>query len=1839
MDRDRSVHTSRRRLGGRLPLALALCATLGLGTGADAPDGAGEPEAEKDDWIETAVPRGLDPPELTPDNLREWIERSWDHPDPFYKRHVRSAIAREYPETAEGLFSRAYLTPDPFEEAALLERAIEIDPTFVEAWWNLERTYWYDLHDRTRAGEVWERASISGSDPGMLRWVEAKVASRSPRLEEAIGLHREAVQMIPDRPKAYADLCDALVRDKRLTEGERVLREGLAALPDDPRLLAALGWLYQDEFFRFDEAERYLTAALEHSDRGPFYLRAMGDFFSYQREDPHRAIAFYREAYLTSGEPWMLVQMARVYKETLRDADTALSLLRRAADGAPQDNGTAFVRMAEILERGDEAERASVDSVLREGVAKAPWDAELAKYLVEHLRDTGKEKEACDLVERTVERFSWDRGTHYQHARCIAEKQPRKAQRIWREYLQRHPDHSAALDNYSWCLGSGLLNREDPLSPAEGRRRAEALAVIEDGLRLVPDDHYLNARLHALFSSSQEENEPIEVYERLWSETGDETFLLQAAEYLETTPAGHLGAGLYLEEAYQNELTRSGRQLYETLWMAGIYLKISEQIDDLGEVIHRTSRIVTEHRPEYFSAQWQHLDMLGKSDWSAFEERADDLLRTYPDNHDLHRLLMNAWAPRDLTRATEHAHHLRWDEREWFVPQWLFRAGEWDAFLAFEDEARARPGLARGDKGIHRWAIEATLRRLEDGGTGSDETDVRIVAPQIDGVGRVSPDGRWAANLADGLIWIRNLDHETLEIAIPTEADRLMEFSPDSSMILVGSHHFWEAYDVREGTLVGVVPRVTATRRFKLPLSLVTARWSADSTQIAQQNRDTFFVHDLRSGRMVRQVAKLGLSGDANPGAFDWSPDGRWFAVANIAPTSHSIVIHDALTGEVLRTITPRHPAVRALALNDWGVLVRFDPTGRHLAFGLGGKCNCAEGLADPKQGHLFLLDLHHGQVRKVQPLMGVESDDDVAFSADGRLLAVCRTISGDKVEVSVWEIDDLAKIGTIESDIETYVSLNPEGTALYYDGRYEIGPGLALSHSYRESLVELSYPQIVGQQLEFIDENASSSATWDLQRGSLLAGRSLPVNMAKNALDWPEFVVTRHGSSLVYRPAGRDTLVEVDPLSGRAIRELAFLEGWEPWSIAGRADSSHVVVLYARSVDPAEQAAFISSLSNLEIAADVLDMVTGERVVTVARPLITSTELLEEKRKLSYRRTRPKLWLLAGGEFFALHIQVSMDGRPSVSAGELEIYRSSDGKQIDSLSVGEVSSLRESVDGTRLAIGTEDGKVVLLDTQNMSDPTYLRMLNLDASQAVSAIHPWEGDWLVAMGQRVERWDLEKGRMIGVVAEDLRDVRWIGSVDDRRWIFASSTEISVYDAVRGNRLATLLGFDNGDWVSYTPEGYYHSSITGDQELYWADGEKLTPFAALAPALRESGAVYEKLTHGEIRSVPVSPSLLSQSEAIELPRVLVLEPNPHTVVDGRDVQLVLRLEQGSEPIQKVLVRRGNQTTLEEIDLSTSDAYRNDARGFAERSVHLSLGPGDLVLHVNAVTEHLIGPSVALPITVRDPGGDAASPKGQLHYVGIGVSRHERSAYDLTYADEDAEALGELLATRSVGLYDAVNVDVLTNEDADRTSVIDLLSDAARQRCSEDDTLVIFIAGHGLHDGNDLFFLAHDSDAQALDATAVWWQQVDLQLERSRCGRTLLLLDTCHAGGFYEGAFRGAQVADLGIASQDPFATEIARGSGIKVLAASEGAGRSYEDAKWQHGAFTYALLEALGGAGDVDRDGRVSVEEAEVYVKQRVGEITDRKQTPTSPKVEGFGDYALAHVPAPVPAGG
>ncbi len=243
-------------------------------------------------------------------------------------------------------------------------------------------------------------------------------------------------------------------------------------------------------------------------------------------------------------------------------------------------------------------------------------------------------------------------------------------------------------------------------------------------------------------------------------------------------------------------------------------------------------------------------------------------------------------------------------------------------------------------------------------------------------------------------------------------------------------------------------------------------------------------------------------------------------------------------------------------------------------------------------------------------------------------------------------------------------------------------------------------------------------------------------------------------------------------------------------------------------------------------------------------------------------------------------------------------------------------------------------------------------------------------------------------------------------------------------------------------------------------------------------------------------------------------------------------------------------------------------------------------------------------------------------GRLFAVVIGISHYAKGGTeqinDLQYADRDARSVLDFLKSPAGGSVTDDDSLLLLDQDATTESVRHALFNFLTKP-QEQDTVVIYIAGHGAPDPNDprnIYFLTADAKPDDMGATAFPMFELQDVFERIlKAKRVITFADTCHSYGF-TGARAGAgsrHVNNLVNQYLQRFASKGQRA----VITASDISESSFEDAKWGdgHGVFTYFLLQGLAGKADANHDGIVTAGELFNYLKQSVPQATGGKQNP------------------------
>ena len=452
---------------------------------------------------------------------------------------------------------------------------------------------------------------------------------------------------------------------------------------------------------------------------------------------------------------------------------------------------------------------------------------------------------------------------------------------------------------------------------------------------------------------------------------------------------------------------------------------------------------------------------------------------------------------------------------------------------------------------------------------------------------------------------------------------------------------------------------------------------------------------------------------------------------------------------------------------------------------------------------------------------------------------------------------------------------------------------------------------------------------------------------------------------------------------------------------------------------------------------------------------------------------------------------------------------------------------------------------------------------------------------------------------------------------------------------RTRPLASFFAGSDGQWVAWTPPGYYACSLKGDRYIGWHVNRGPDREAEFYPAERFSGKFFRPdvvaavLAAGSVsRGIEEAARLRMARSRVDVARMLppvafFVQPDgdrveasePFFEVKGRARSVT------GEPVTEIKLLVDGRPVAERGLQVTSEKEATELRLEKE----IALKPGENTLTLLAADRNARSNPETVTVIYRGRARAEDPYKPVLYVLAVGISRYENESMNLGLARKDAETLAQALRGQEGGLYGRVEVKLLLDEEATRDNVLDGL-DWLMAQATQRDVAVLFLAGHGVNDSRgSYYFLGHDADLEGLRRSGVEWLHFRDVLTGTP-SKVLLLADTCHSGNI-TGSRRTRGVRDMTAALKDL----VAAGTGVVVLAAATGSEVSRESDEWGHGAFTKALLEGLGGRADYDGNGLVEIKEIDLYVTTRVKELTEGTQHPATEIPASLPNFPVAAI--------
>jgi WD40 repeat protein/uncharacterized caspase-like protein len=578
------------------------------------------------------------------------------------------------------------------------------------------------------------------------------------------------------------------------------------------------------------------------------------------------------------------------------------------------------------------------------------------------------------------------------------------------------------------------------------------------------------------------------------------------------------------------------------------------------------------------------------------------------------------------------------------------------------------------------------------------------------------------------------------------------------------------------------------------------------------------------------------------------------------------------------------------------------------------------------------------------------------------------------------------------------------------------------------------------------------------------------------------------------------------------------------------------------------------------------------------------------------------KLWAADGHQILAFDVfhdqasDLSTDGSKLALAGEfgdVEIRDARDGRQIKRFDFKErvipdakaANSLRWAPDGNRLALANNDSRI--------------RLLDVDKGQVIKT---FEGHFAA-----VHRVDfLGNGRLVSA------------SVDGT---------IKLWDIESGLLIGTAMSFLDGEWVFITPEGFFDlSSVAAAKNLSIVRGLEIYSIDQFYQALYRPDLVREKLQgdpRGLVREAAARLDLAKAIESGQAPDVRLTMPS--RAIAGRTQGTVNAdiIDRGGG-IGRVEWRVNGVT----VGIDNPDRAPSGQPLQLSRVIALDTGSNDVTVvaynRANLVASLPASISVVgeapPPAQPAKPSAQKASPGptlparagSRLFVLALGENDYADARFRLRYSVADATAMGRALSEAGKGLYQGVEVKLMSDAEV-VAGQLDAVFRELAAKMQLADVFVLYVAGHGktvdgryyfapqnFHVDGKLSDPAIDAAVQSLGISQEQWQRW-LSLVPAR--RSLVLFDTCESGTLTADAAETRQL-EQGAAND-----RLAQATGRSIMTASSGNADAFEGYHG-HGVFTYSLLDAIGHA-DSDKNGLIDISELAAFVYAEVTAISER----------------------------
>ncbi len=578
-----------------------------------------------------------------------------------------------------------------------------------------------------------------------------------------------------------------------------------------------------------------------------------------------------------------------------------------------------------------------------------------------------------------------------------------------------------------------------------------------------------------------------------------------------------------------------------------------------------------------------------------------------------------------------------------------------------------------------------------------------------------------------------------------------------------------------------------------------------------------------------------------------------------------------------------------------------------------------------------------------------------------------------------------------------------------------------------------------------------------------------------------------------------------------------------------------------------------------------------------------------------------------------------SADGQYVLSAGssgEIRVWDTLTGRYIRTVKGSEglmdprVNGVAASYDGQYVLSGGSDNSARLWNAKTLAP--LKKFIGHDRIGGVMSVaFSPDARYALSTGNdgRIVIWDLAANAQWKVL-EGHAD--WVAgasakfSPNGKYVISAGDASTRIWDAATGEEIASMIAFEDGEWIITTANGYYTSSPKGDQYLQVKVGGKEYSTEQLRESFYRPDLVAVALSGGSLKD-------LKKVADVKPPPVVAIMDTPKSI-DKSDAAITLKITDAGGGIGDIrLYLNGSAVMLDSTrGVKVVASNHNEIR----KTYQLKLVSGVNV--VRAIAFNADNTMQSTDEIYEITAIFKAVGKPSLYALVIGINEYKNPKLQLNYAVADSDLFAKTLREGALPLFEKVEVKKLSSrQETTRENVLKELK--SMQSLNPDDLFVFYVASHGTVDDGEYFLITSNVGSLStakLKTDAVSQNTLKELIANIPATKKLIVIDTCSAGKL--GDVIQTAMLTRGM-SEDTAMKVLSRAVGSTILSASTSIQEALEGYNG-HGLFTFVLVDGLNGKADKSKTGFIKTTELADYVDNEVPALAEkvfkRAQYPT-----------------------